>query len=149
MELKQLLIIFVSFLLVVAASMKILPLEFPEIPSNEIFFNCLDNKFIGKELVCDGEEDCSNGADEEFCYEHWEGNQQMMTTSLTFSSSTCKSNVLIKTESYCEANKIFFSFPPQLKLFAFWICQPAWTFISCKLVSHSFLSHSTREGVSR
>lgn len=43
-------------------------LDFPEqISDFEIFFNCNDNKFISRELVCDGNFDCKNGADEEFC----------------------------------------------------------------------------------
>lgn len=43
-------------------------LEFPN-PMNEIeiFFDCNDNKFIRKELICDGQKDCKNGADEEYC----------------------------------------------------------------------------------
>jgi hypothetical protein len=43
-----------------------LPLHL-EFPSLEIFFDCNDNKFISKDLICDGKLDCQNGADEESC----------------------------------------------------------------------------------
>jgi len=48
-------------------------LEFPN-PINEIeiFFDCNDNKFISKELICDGYNDCTNGADEENCKDEFE-----------------------------------------------------------------------------
>lgn len=48
-------------------------LEFPN-PINEIeiFFDCNDNKFISKELICDGHKDCTNGADEENCKNEFE-----------------------------------------------------------------------------
>ena len=48
-------------------------LEFPN-PINEIeiFFDCNDNKFISKELICDGHKDCTNGADEENCKDEFE-----------------------------------------------------------------------------
>ena len=42
------------------------PLEFP-MTSEDIFFDCNDNKFISQELICDGHEDCLNGADEQNC----------------------------------------------------------------------------------
>lgn len=46
----------------------LIQLEFPNpILELEIFFNCNDNKFISRELVCDGKIDCKSGADEEFC----------------------------------------------------------------------------------
>lgn len=50
-----------------------LHLEFPN-PINEIeiFFDCNDNKFISKELICDGHKDCTNGADEEDCKDEFE-----------------------------------------------------------------------------
>lgn len=50
-----------------------LHLEFPN-PINEIeiFFDCNDNKFISKELICDGHKDCTNGADEENCKDEFE-----------------------------------------------------------------------------
>lgn len=44
----------------------LIQLEFP-IMELEIFFNCNDNKFISRDLVCDGNIDCRSGADEEFC----------------------------------------------------------------------------------
>ena len=66
----QVKIIFGLFFLIVLATINcsktLLPLEFPE-TSEEIFFDCNDNKFISKELICDGHEDCLNGADEEHC----------------------------------------------------------------------------------
>lgn len=43
-----------------------LPLQL-EFPTMEIFFDCNDNKFISKDLICDGKRDCQNGADEESC----------------------------------------------------------------------------------
>ena len=53
-----------------------LHLEFPN-PINEIeiFFDCNDNKFISKELICDGHKDCTNGADEEDCKDEFEFNE--------------------------------------------------------------------------
>lgn len=48
-----------------------LPLEFAEFPSQmeqfEIYFDCNDNKFITRDMICDGREDCMNGADEDAC----------------------------------------------------------------------------------
>jgi hypothetical protein len=50
-------------------------LEFPN-PINEIeiFFDCKDNKFISREMICDGQKDCKSGADEEYCNEEIELN---------------------------------------------------------------------------
>lgn len=60
---------FVTFFIVFADFAKVLlPLEFHD-TSAEIFFDCNDNKFISKELICDGHEDCLNGADEDYCDE--------------------------------------------------------------------------------
>lgn len=53
------------FIIVTTAKI-LLPLEFPK-AAEELFFDCTDNKFISKELICDGQEDCWNGADEEYC----------------------------------------------------------------------------------
>lgn len=48
-----------------------LPLEFVEFPNPmdnfEIFFDCNDNKFITRDMICDGQKDCKNGADEDSC----------------------------------------------------------------------------------
>lgn len=46
----------------------LIQLEFPNpILELELFFNCNDNKFISRDLVCDGHNDCKSGVDEEFC----------------------------------------------------------------------------------
>ena len=46
----------------------LIQLEFPSpILELELYFNCNDNKFISRDLVCDGHNDCKSGADEEFC----------------------------------------------------------------------------------
>jgi hypothetical protein len=67
MKFKAILFILLSIFFVIADCATILlPLEFPE-ASAEIFFDCNDNKFISKELICDGHEDCLNGADEDYC----------------------------------------------------------------------------------
>ena len=59
-----------SFSLVLGYSIQILPLEFSDdiqLQPTELFFDCQDNKFISKELLCDGHENCLNGVDEDFC----------------------------------------------------------------------------------
>jgi hypothetical protein len=33
----------------------------------ELFYDCGDNKFISRDLICDGRMDCKSGADEEEC----------------------------------------------------------------------------------
>lgn len=61
-----LLLLFYTFFFITNCEKVLFHLEFPE-TSAEIFFDCNDNKFISKELICDGHEDCLNGADEEYC----------------------------------------------------------------------------------
>ena len=49
-----------------------LQLEFPNPDIEiEIFFDCNDNKFISNEMICDGQKDCNNGADEEDCQDEF------------------------------------------------------------------------------
>lgn len=66
MKFQTFLMIFVTISFTVATASKILPLVFPD-TNSEIFFDCRDNKYISRELLCDGHDDCTNGADEEFC----------------------------------------------------------------------------------
>lgn len=69
MKFLAFLLFFVTFIIFIAESRKVvLPLEFPK-ASAEIFFDCNDNKFISKELICNGYEDCLSGVDEDDCEE--------------------------------------------------------------------------------
>lgn len=70
-------IIFISFLFLHVESKSlaeprhvqqpsIIHLEFP-ILELELFYDCGDNKFISRDLICDGNMDCKSGIDEEEC----------------------------------------------------------------------------------
>ena len=92
-----LLFLFATFLITAESNPILLPLEFPQ-AFEEIYFDCNDNKFISKDLICNGREDCSNGADEEFC-QKWstkKWREQLLTSSLT-----------IYYRCFVHANKFF------------------------------------------
>lgn len=44
----------------------IIHLEFP-MEELELFYDCGDNKFISRDLICDGNIDCKSGIDEKEC----------------------------------------------------------------------------------